>query len=300
MKSFGIRSILALLVIHFISGTALAQLDSMSVKIEQIVGSAKGIVGVAIQGPGSLDTLTINNHGKFPMQSVYKFPLALAVLSEVDKGKFSLNQKVQLKKADLRPHTWSPLRDKYPEGNVNVTLDELLRYTVSQSDNNGCDILFRLLGGTNVVDQFIHDLGIRDIAIVATEEEMSRDWEVQYRNWSSPAAMCQLLSLFSSGKILSPARGSYLMQLMVNTSTAPDRLKGLLPKGTVVAHKSGSSGTNEKGLAAATNDVGIITLPRGRRAVVVVFVSDSTADEGARDRVIAGIAKIVWDSYSAR
>ena len=82
------------------------------------------------------------------MQSVYKYPLALAILNQVDKGIFSLEQKIHIKKEDLLPDTWSPLRKKYPDGNADITLDELLNITVSQSDNNGCDILFRLIGGT--------------------------------------------------------------------------------------------------------------------------------------------------------
>ena len=284
----------------FDTSTALAQTDSLRARIDRIIGAAKGNIGVAIQHLEMMDTLALNDNGKYPMQSVFKFPLALAVLSQVDKGKFSLNQQVYVKKSDLWPNTWSPLREKYPDGNINIRLDELLRYTVSESDNNGCDILFRLLGGTNVVDQFVHNLGIKNIAITATEEEMAKEWEVQYRNWSSPSAMGHLLSMFYQGKILSRKSRNYLMQLLVKTSTGPGRLKGLLPEGTIVAHKTGSSGTNKIGITAATNDVGVITLPNDRHVVVVVFVSNSTADEKARDKVIASIAKIVWDVYSVQ
>jgi beta-lactamase class A/beta-lactamase class A VEB len=292
--------ILSLFIIHFVPIIAFAQLDSLRTKLERIVGSAKGNIGVAVLGLENDDTLTINGKGKFPMQSVYKFPLALAVLDQVDKGKLSLDQQIYLKKEDLLPKTWSPLREKYPNGNINITLDELLTYTVSESDNNGCDILFRLVGGTNIVDQYVHNLGITNIAIVATEEEMAKDWEVQYRNWSSPAAIGQLLYMFYHGKILSRKSEDYLMQLMVKTNRGPRRLKGLLPKGTIVAHRTGVSDTNDNGITAATNDVGIVTLPNNRHFIIVVFVSNSTAEENARDEVIANIAKIVWDVYSVQ
>jgi beta-lactamase class A len=87
---------------------------------------------------------------------------------------------------------------------------------------------------------------------------------------------------------------------MVKTSTGPGRLKGLLPEGTIVAHKTGSSGENENGIAAATNDAGIVTLANGKHFIIVVFVSDSGADEKTRDAVIAKITKAVWDNYSGR
>ena len=84
---------------------------------------------------------------------------------------------------------------------------------------------------------------------------------------------------------------------MAASNTGPRRLKGLLPTGTVVAHKTGTSGT-ENGETAATNDIGIITLPNGRHIAIAVFVSDSPADEGTREGVIARIAKAAWDKTS--
>ncbi len=83
-----------------------------------------------------------------PMLSVFKFHIALAVLNQVDKGNLTLDQKILIKKSDLLENTWSPLREKYPDGNVELPLSEIITYTVAQSDNNGCDILLRLIGGT--------------------------------------------------------------------------------------------------------------------------------------------------------
>jgi pectinesterase len=273
--------------------------DSLKTKIVDIVRGANGKVGLSVIGSENFDTLTINGSDKFPMQSVFKFPLALAILNQVDNGIFSLEQKIHLSKKDLQPDTWSPLRKKYPDSDVDITLDELLSTTVSQSDNNGCDKLFSLIGGTEKVENYIHELGIKDIAIAYTEEEMHRDWHIQYRNWCTPSAMAQLLYKFFYGKILSEKSREYLYQVMIKTSTSPGRLKGLLPEGTIVAHKSGSSGENKDGLAAATNDVGIITLPNGKYFIIAVFVSDSNADENARDNIIAEITKVVWDNYNS-
>ena len=84
---------------------------------------------------------------------------------------------------------------------------------------------------------------------------------------------------------------------MTESPTGPRRLKGLLPKDATVAHKTGTSGTRN-GINAATNDVGIITLPNGRHVAIAVFVAESPADEAAREEVIAKIAKAVWDKWS--
>jgi beta-lactamase class A len=284
-----------------------AQHDRPWDSIEAIAKDAKGIVGVALEPVEAVSDAGIgaganrgartgfNDQRHFPMQSVFKFPLAMYILDQVDKGKLSLDQKIHILKKDWIPGMWSPMRDHYKSGDVRVALREILTYTVSNSDNNGCDLLFRLAGGPDQVHAYIRELGIDGIWILATEAEMARSWEVQYRNWATPAAMAALLKLFYSGKVLSAASTRWLLQRMTETTTGPKRIKGLLPSGVVVAHKTGTSNTNDAGITAATNDVGIITLPDGRHLIIVVFVSDAKADEATRERVIARIAKVAYD-----
>lgn len=279
--------------------SASGQPAALRQQIQGVVGTARTDVGVAVLHLEKGDTLTVNGNKHYPMQSVYKFPVAMAVLDQVDKGNLSLQQKIRLTRRDLLPDTWSPLRDKYPGANVDVTLEEILRYTVSQSDNNGCDVLFRLLGGTRPVDAYVRSLGVQGMAIAATEEEMHRAWDVQFTNWCEPAAMTALLKVFYQRKHLSAASTDLLWKLMVETPTGPDRIKGLLPGGTVVAHKTGTSDTNAQGIAAATNDAGIVTLPNGEHVAVVVYVANSPADAKTREATIARITRAVWDAYTA-
>ncbi len=286
-------------IIILCPGFSLAQDQSLRTKISKIADKAKGHVGVAIEDLVTSDTMSINNEYHYPMQSVFKFPLALAVLNEVDKGKLSLNQKIHLDKENLHRNTWSPLREKYPKGNVNIALSEILNYTVSESDNNGCDILLDLIGGPAKVNRYIHNLGIREISIAVNEEEMHKDWSIQYKNWTTPMAMVNLLSKFSRDSILSAKSKDYLWNVMVSTVTGADRIKGKLPAGTIVAHKTGSSGANKNGISAATNDVGIVTLPNGRCYAIAVLISNSSADDNVRNNVIADISKAVWDYFTA-
>ncbi len=298
MRLFKIALFLSLFSFLLSPTSALAQTDSLKTKIENIIKNSGGKIGVAVISVEDRGTLTINDSVKYPMQSVYKFPLALAVLNQVDKKKISLTKKIRLNKSSLEKSTWSPLRDKYPEGNKDVTLDEILNYTVSESDNNGCDILFGLVGGTRTVNSYIHNLGIKNISISATEKEMHSGWNVQFKNWCYPSSMAELFYKFYQGKVLSKSSREYLLRIMEKTVTGANRIKGLLPKGTIVAHKTGSSGTNGEGITAATNDAGIITLPSGHHVILVVFVSNSKDNDKIRNEVIAKISKAVWDFYT--
>lgn len=264
-------------------------------KIHDIAQTAHGHVGMAMMSLEDGDTITLNGNDRFPMQSVFKLPLAIAVLDQVDKGKLSLNQVIHIREKDLLRNMWSPIREKFPEG-TDMKLSDILAYTVSQSDNSGCDLLFRLVGGTAYVDKYIHSLGIDSIAIKATEEQASKAWNIQYTNWSSPIAMLQLLKGVHTGKYLSKSTNEFLLKLMTETTTGPKRMKGLLPENAVVAHKTGTSDTNAAGLTAATNDVGIVTLPNGKHYAIAVFVSDTKADTATREGVIAQLTRLFWDN----
>ncbi len=224
---------------------------------------------------------------------------AMAVLEQVDRGKLTLAQGVHVAAGDLQPDTFNPLRDRYPLGNVDLTLSELLRFTVSQSDNNGCDMLFRMLGGTKTVDAYVRGLGVSAVAIAATKIGMPRQHDLQFTTWSEPAGMLQLLDLFQRGKVHQATSREFLLRLMTETETGPRRLKGLLPPDTVVSHKTGTSSTDEKGVTAASHDVGIVTLPNGRHVAMVVFVTDSQAAEDIRERTIAEIARAGYDYFAS-
>ena len=270
------------------------QNDELQKQIEQIASAAKGRVGVAAEVFETGETVALNLHEHFPMQSVYKLPIGMAVLAQVDSGKLMLDQMVRVEKSDfVRIGQRSPVRDNNPKG-VELSLRELLRYAVSESDGTASDVLLRLVG-INAVNKYLNELGINELIVANTEKEIGQDWETQYRNWASPAGAVQLLRSLHERRGLSETSQQLLYKFMIETPTFPTRLKGLLPKTAVVAHKTGSSGTSN-GITAATNDIGIVTLPNGHHLAIVVFVSDSAVDLAAREKVIAQIAKAIWDS----
>lgn len=87
---------------------------------------------------------------------------------------------------------------------------------------------------------------------------------------------------------------------MVESTTGANKIKGLLPPGTTAAHKSGLSFTNDQGVTAASNDIGIVRLPNGKHFAIAVFVSGSKEDETTNEQIIAEIARAAWDYFSAR
>lgn len=270
-------------------------------QIEQIVAGKKATVGVSIVGPDGEERVSLNGGKRFPMQSVFKFHIGVFMLSEIDKGKFSLDQKIEIKKENLLPGLYSPIREKYPEG-VTLTIGEILEYTVSQSDNVGCDVLLRLLGGPQAVEKYFVKNGFKNVSIKINEEVMQNNWDRQFENWTTPKAATKALEAFYLNKDLRSQKSyAFIWRVMRETSTGKNRLKGQLPAGTVVAHKTGWSGTNRTtGITAAVNDIGIVFLPNGEHFFISVFVTDSRENDDANEKIIADIAKAAWDHFSAK
>ncbi len=233
------------------------------------------------------------------MQSVYKLPIAMAVLHAVEAGKFSLATKVWFLRSDLiAPDQASPLRDAHPHAGVSVTVDELLRLAVSESDGVASDILLRTVGGPRVADSYVQSLGIRGIHIEDTEKTLGRAVRAQYRNDAQAQSLVALLRLLADRSPLNPQHTSLLLRRMTESETGPHRIKGLLPAGTVVAHKTGTSGSQDR-MHNATNDAGLITLPDGRRLALAVLIADSSESQSVREAVIAEIAQLVWKAAQA-
>lgn len=207
------------------SPPAVSAADSSAVR--ELAHSLKARVGMAAEMLDTGETVMVGDEAAYPMQSVVKFVLALSVLKRVDQGAMNLEQIIRIRPEQLVKDTWSPLRERFPQGG-DFSLKELLRVTVQESDNNTCDLLFGLIGGPQAVQKDLKEWGIDGINVRFTEEEIHRNHDLQYVNSSRPSAMNSLLRAFDEGKILKKGTQSVLWNIMAGCSTGPERLKGQL------------------------------------------------------------------------
>jgi beta-lactamase class A len=308
-----------------------------------IAEAAKGKVGAAAVVLETGDAALLNADGHYPMQSVYKLPICMAIMDSIRLGQHDLDEVIGVTPADyVRQGQASEIRDKFPNGGE-FTIRDLIRYTLVESDGSASDVILRVMGGAPVVQEYIEQIGIRDMHVVSTEKELGANWDTQYQNWATPIAAVEVLRSFQIGtrygptecpplgefaptptsgsaqvtvpanvdpKIVASANASKRIanpdvcrlpnvvgEDLVDSQTGPNRIKGLLPKETPVAHKTGTGGT-QNGITSATNDIGLVDLPNGKHLAVAVFVSDSPADDKTREAVIAKIAKAAYDKWS--
>lgn len=259
--------------------------------------SSDAVIGVAAIHLESGRSVGVRGTERFPMGSVYKFPIVLAALQRVDAGTLKFDQIITIDPKDFSPG-WSPSRDEANGKPVTLTLRELLRYTVSISDNTASDATVRLLGGPAAIQKVMNDLGLPNIRIDREERTIARHlgerdgrklYATDPRDTSTPDEMAKLLvAFFHRREGLSKSSHDLLMQWMIDTPTGSRRIKAVVPKGSVVAHKTGT-------MPGTVNDVGIVTSPDGKdHVVIVVFSKAGTSEEKIREDDVAAAAKAAY------
>ena len=264
--------------------------------IDSVGTATSGRIGAAAMIVETGDLVMLHGNERFPMQSVYKVAIAMAVLQQVDAGKLQLSRVIHVRKQDMVQNVGSPMRERTPNG-TDATVRELLRGMVVESDGTASDMLLTLVPPADVTSM-LKKLGIDSMRVMTTERAMAAKTMTQYQNWSTPRAAVQLLRLLQQAHLISAPSRALLLSWMTESTTGLKRIRGDLPPGTVVADKTGTDGTHG-GLTRATNDIGIVTLPNGRHLAIAVFLRDSRGTAVQREGAIAKIARAAWDAATA-
>lgn len=271
--------------------------NSLRRQLTEYIADKDARIGIAVIIDG-IDTVSVNGHRDFPMLSVYKFPQALAVADYCGRNGLTINDSLDIEADEIKTDTWSPMREKYGVKNLRLPIRELLDYSVTSSDNNSCDILFRLIGGPQVADSLMNALGFQDIVIGSTEDEMHKDIYLCYQNRSTPIAMASLFDRFYRGGLRNETPiYKDIAALMLSCGTGNNRLaKPLMPTNAIIGHKTGTGDRNSQGRIIGVNDTGYVFLPDKRGYSIAVFVADSAYDMAETEKLIADISGMVYRS----
>jgi beta-lactamase class A len=303
-------------------------LDRLQAQLQSLASAHRGVVGVTVIHLESGRRVSVRGSEPFPMASTFKVPVAMEILGRVDRGELSLSQLVSLKPGDLHPGSGT-LSDLFTNPGVQLSVRNLMELMLRISDNSAADILLRLAGGGDTVTANLHRLGVDGIQVNRSTANLIADWDgvilppeeewtpekfnyafdtttareqrlrtlnlrKDLRDTSTPDGMAALLERIWRRDALQPDSAALLLDIMARCDTGANRLKGMLPAGTIVAHKTGTLGTANN----VTDDVGIVTLPRTEgHLAIAAFVkwSQETADE--RARVIAEMARTAYDYF---
>ncbi len=302
------------------------RIDRLRRRIESVIKHADGEVGVAVRHMESGQALELNAQTPFPMASVFKVPVLVEVMTQVKEGKFSLDDEISIGKTDQ--HLGSGILSSLTAPGITLTVRNFVNLMMLVSDNSATDILLEKVGAENV-NRRLKEYGIEGISVNRSCQELIMDrigmdyekykgkpldevvaayrsipgrsseddresilkFSGEMKDQSTPAAMNSLLEKIWEKEILDPESCDLIVSLMLRCQTGQGRIKGELPPGTAVAHKTGT-------IAGTVNDAGIIYLPDGQGHVALTVFTKNFSDETEDvEKIIAGIAKFVYDFF---
>ena len=243
------------------------RLKPLEQQLSYLVANNPGNVGIAALDLKTGEMVSLHGDEPFPMASTVKVAVAANYLAQVEYGRRSLDDTISGRSAR-----------------------SLMEAMMIHSDNRATDILIRDLGGPDTLQKWLdqhHITGLRIDRTIAGLLAARRDLH-DIRDSSTPRAMVDLLQRIDSGKLLKPSSRAYLLGLMARCATGKNRIRGLLPAGTLVQHKTGT-------LNNYTSDVGYITLNDGRRLAVAMFVRSGSDRPGT----IARAARAIFDGFNS-
>lgn len=301
-------------------------LDRLHDEIARLAEIAGGTVGVAAVHLETGREIYLNGDERFPMASSYKVPIAVQLLTRVDRGEIELDRMITVQPEDLHPGSGT-LTELFDDPGVRLSLRNLLELMLLISDNSATDMVLEAAGGGDAVTARMRALGIEGIRVdrptsiliadflgiesvprsgdispeeferlheqlsSSQREAAERAFNVDPRDTSTPRAMARLLAMIWRGEALDSGSSELLLDIMGRSTTGTRRIKGMLPPEIEVAHKTGTIG-------GTTNDVGIIELPdNAGHVVTVVFVEESEREVETRERAIAQIARAIYDYF---
>lgn len=241
------------------------RLHYLEQQLASISAANPGNLGFAALDLESGELVAIEGDNPFPMASTVKVAVAANYLAQVEHGRRTLDDRI-----------------------AGRTARQLMEAMLIHSDNYATDLLLRDLGGPRTLQSWLTQVGINGLRIdrnIAGLLASRRDLK-DVRDSSTPRAMVTLLKRIDNGSLLQPWSRAYLLGVMGKCVTGKNRIRGMLPAGTLVQNKTGT-------LNGYASDVGFITLPNGRRLAIALF-----ARYGAnRPYTIARAARVIYDGF---
>lgn len=260
--------------------------------IKKICQKIPGEFGIAALHIDSGRSLEINSRRRFPMASTYKIPIGAYCFALIDQKKIRYQRKKRITKNDMR-------RFCFVSPGQTLSVKKLLKLMLEKSDNATSDIVLKMVGGGKAVTRWLRKHKIHGIRVDRSTLKMCSDYStsarfcVDKRDTTTPRSMVAFLKLLFTGKLISKSSTNCLLSHMKNCSAwGKKRIPRLLPKKTIVYHKTGS-------MDGIISDAGIIKLPGKKGHIALaIYTNKSTGHMRKKEAAIARIAKKIFDHFS--
>jgi len=257
-----------------------ARLGMLGPKLRRLANNTPGLVAITVADARGQMPVSVNGDWNLPAASVIKVPIMVEVMRQVALGRFSLEREVTLYADDVDCGSGDLCNAGVGE---RFSVLNLMRIMIINSDNTATNMLIRLVGRENV-NSTMAGLGLGQTKLGASIHAYSGSIRSLR---TSTNDMMRLLAMIASRRLVNE-QASDLMLSILAQQRHNSYLPKPLPKGTVVAHKTGS-------LHDTLNDVGIIDLEGAPYIVCVLTTHLEDLDDGAH--LIRRVSRAAYDAF---
>jgi len=296
-------------------GRAVRELGDLVPALQRLSSRLAGVIGIGIKTTWDGEDLFIAPDRAFPMASVFKIPVLIELLLQVEEGRLRLEDTVAVTEAMKSPGS-GVLKELTSQPTLN--LSDLAMLMTIISDNTATDILVERLG-VDAINRRLASLGLSTTRVVMTCRQLLFDIAGRPRGPFTPAARVEVERTLktrdrvfigrayadTNNNVTTPREMIALLEMLVTDGALSawvreraldflrrqqirDRLPFYLPPGTDLAHKTGS-------LAGVRNDAGILFVPRGP-VLVCAFARDLKQDLDGTN-AIAEVGRLVHSAF---
>lgn len=304
---------------------------ALQTRLDELAANYREPVGVAVADVTSGWIASVDGDTPYPQQSVSKLWVVLSVFDRIDQGQINMQTPVFMGPED-RSVFFQPISAKIGESGFTTDVNDLVRRALIDSDNAANDRLIKQVGGVTTVTDVLTRKLLNGIALGAPEHEQQARtaglmWRPEYGrgnafkearaklpdgirdialkayldappDGASPIGIVRALAALKRGELLSPASTEAMISIMGEARTGPRRLRGGLPEGWTISHKTGT-GPDWKTGSVGINDVGLITAPDGRTYAVAVMMKQTRQGIPARLAFMQAVTRAIVAQWEA-
>ena len=253
--------------------------------IDRILAAHPGkSIAVAYYDFSTGETFFRNEREVFHAASTMKVPVMLGIFEAVQRGELRLDQPVRVRNEfvsifDGSTFALDPKEDSDPdlfkEIGRDLPLGELVRRMEVRSSNLATNVVIELIGAKRVM-RLMQEIGANDIRVLRGVE----DDKAYHAGMNNTTTAYDLMLVFRA-----VAKSPGMIEILA-AQEFNDGIPAGLPRGTKVAHKTGS-------ITAIAHDAGIVFRPDGTQYVLVVLTRGFAKHDQA-EKVIAQISREFW------
>ena len=265
---------------------------SLQERIAQVKGAT---VAVAYQHLGNpRDSLYLEADRSFHAASTMKVPVMIEFFRQVDAGKLTVGQELNLVNqfasiVDGSPYALDAKDDEdaslYERLGKPVPARELVERMITRSSNLATNTVIALVDAKRVT-KTLRSLGARQMTVLRGVED-GKAFQKGLNNTATARDLATLMTAIEQGKAASPASTQAMRSILLAQELNLEIPAGL-PPGTPVAHKTGS-------ITGVLHDAAIV-YPAGRQPYVLVVLTRGVPDPAVARQFIVDVSRLVYEA----